>query len=236
MPPRAASGSPRCRSPSTSGAEVYATAGSDAKRDLLRSLGVRHVMNSRTLDFADEAAKPPVARASTSSSTRSRARRSPASLRCLRAYGRFCEIGKIDIYQNRKLGLAPFQDNLSYHAIDLDRLLRERPEQVAVVARGGDGPVRRRRLSAFAAHDIPRRAHRRGVPLHVAAQRTSARSWWRCAAPRPPTRTRDRPLHRGAGYLVTGGLGAARPTRRAVADRPGRRWRGPLVSETGRVW
>ena len=35
------------------GAEIFATA-SPAKWDYLRSLGVRHIMNSRTLDFADE--------------------------------------------------------------------------------------------------------------------------------------------------------------------------------------
>ena len=34
------------------GAEVFATAGSDAKRALLKSQGVHHVLNSRTLDFA----------------------------------------------------------------------------------------------------------------------------------------------------------------------------------------
>jgi acyl transferase domain-containing protein len=34
------------------GAEVFATAGSPAKRELLRSLGVAHVFDSRTLDFA----------------------------------------------------------------------------------------------------------------------------------------------------------------------------------------
>ena len=36
------------------GAIVLATAGSDEKREYLRSLGVAHVMDSRTLDFADE--------------------------------------------------------------------------------------------------------------------------------------------------------------------------------------
>ena len=34
------------------GAEVYATAGTDAKRDWLRSLGVRHVFDSRSTQFA----------------------------------------------------------------------------------------------------------------------------------------------------------------------------------------
>jgi polyketide synthase 12/myxalamid-type polyketide synthase MxaB len=36
------------------GAEVYATAGSHRKRELLRSMGVAHVMDSRTTAFADD--------------------------------------------------------------------------------------------------------------------------------------------------------------------------------------
>jgi NADPH:quinone reductase-like Zn-dependent oxidoreductase/acyl carrier protein len=36
------------------GAEVFATAGSEDKRTYLASLGVQHVMNSRTLEFADQ--------------------------------------------------------------------------------------------------------------------------------------------------------------------------------------
>ena len=36
------------------GAEIFATAGSDGKRRYLQSLGVAHVMSSRTLDFAGE--------------------------------------------------------------------------------------------------------------------------------------------------------------------------------------
>lgn len=36
------------------GAEVFATAGSDTKRKIVRELGAHHVMDSRTLDFAQE--------------------------------------------------------------------------------------------------------------------------------------------------------------------------------------
>src|ERR1044071_3410618 len=36
------------------GAEIFATAGSPEKRAYLESLGVHHIMNSRTLDFVDE--------------------------------------------------------------------------------------------------------------------------------------------------------------------------------------
>ncbi|MEM0968036.1 MAG: acyltransferase domain-containing protein, partial [Verrucomicrobiota bacterium] len=36
------------------GLEIFSTAGTDEKRQLLTDMGVHHVMNSRTLDFADE--------------------------------------------------------------------------------------------------------------------------------------------------------------------------------------
>ena len=35
------------------GLEIFATAGTPEKRDLLLKLGAHHVMNSRTLSFAD---------------------------------------------------------------------------------------------------------------------------------------------------------------------------------------
>src|SRR5262249_31599839 len=37
---------------------------------------------------------------------------------------------KMDIYMNRSLDLYPFANNLSYFAIDMDRLCRERPALV----------------------------------------------------------------------------------------------------------
>ena len=112
------------------GAEIFATAGSDEKREHLRQLGVHHVMNSRTLDFADEIMEitnrqgVDVVLNSLPGPTISK------SLSCLTAYGRFLEIGKIDIYKNTMIGLLPFQDNLSYFAIDLDRMLRQRPDYI----------------------------------------------------------------------------------------------------------
>jgi myxalamid-type polyketide synthase MxaB len=112
------------------GAEVFATAGSESKRDYLRSLGVQQVFSSRTLEFAGQI------RAATEGQGVDVVLNSlpgdaiSKSLSVLRAYGRFLEIGKTDIYQNRMIGLLPFQDNLSYFAIDLDRMLRQRPDAI----------------------------------------------------------------------------------------------------------
>lgn len=112
------------------GAEIFATAGSDEKRALLHSLGVQHVMNSRTLDFADEIREITDGKGVDVVLNSLPGEAIPKSIECLGGYGRFLEIGKTDIYQNRAIGLFPFHNNLSYFAIDLDKMFRERPEYV----------------------------------------------------------------------------------------------------------
>jgi acyl transferase domain-containing protein/NADPH:quinone reductase-like Zn-dependent oxidoreductase/thioesterase domain-containing protein/nucleoside-diphosphate-sugar epimerase len=110
------------------GAVVFATAGSDEKRDFLKSIGVDHVYSSRTLDFAEQILADTGRDGVDVVLNSLPGAAITKSLSLLRAYGRFLEIGKTDIYQNRMIGLLPFQDNLSYFAIDLDRMLRQRPD------------------------------------------------------------------------------------------------------------
>jgi acyl transferase domain-containing protein/NADPH:quinone reductase-like Zn-dependent oxidoreductase/thioesterase domain-containing protein/acyl carrier protein len=112
------------------GAEIFATAGSDAKREILRSLGVKHVYSSRSTAFAEEIMADTDRQGVDVVINSLPGEAITKSLSILRAYGRFLEIGKTDIYQNRMIGLLPFQDNLSYFAIDLDRMLRQRPEYI----------------------------------------------------------------------------------------------------------
>lgn len=117
------------------GAEIYATAGSEKKREYLRNLGVHHVMDSRSLSFADEILDHTngegvdVVLNSLSGAAIGR------SLAVLSPYGRFVEIGKTDIYQNSTLGLLPFRNNLSYTAVDLDKIMKERPKIVRKILR-----------------------------------------------------------------------------------------------------
>ena len=109
------------------GAEIYATAGSDEKRQFLRDLGIQHVMDSRTLAFADEVLKQTGGRGVDVILNSLAGEAIPKGLSVLAEYGRFLEIGKRDIYQNTRIGLQPFQKNLSFFAIDLDRVMRETP-------------------------------------------------------------------------------------------------------------
>jgi acyl transferase domain-containing protein/acyl-CoA synthetase (AMP-forming)/AMP-acid ligase II/Zn-dependent alcohol dehydrogenase/NADP-dependent 3-hydroxy acid dehydrogenase YdfG/acyl carrier protein len=188
------------------GAEVFATAGSDEKRDHLRSLGVEHVMDSRSLEFADEVreltdgAGVDVVLNSLAGEAISK------SLSVLRAFGRFLEIGKRDIYQNARLGLYPFQNSLSFSAIDLDRFFRERPAGGARLLRTvasmlGDGtlePLPVRTYPLADARDAFRHlARAKNTGKVVLALESSDRDEGARGAVRAD-----------ASYLVTGGLGA----------------------------
>ena len=105
------------------GLEIFATAGSDEKRQLLRDQGVPHVLNSRSLEFADRIRDITQGRGVDAVLNSLAGAFIPKSLELLAPYGRFLEIGKIDIYNNSKIGLRQFKDNISYFVIDLGQHL-----------------------------------------------------------------------------------------------------------------
>jgi thioester reductase-like protein len=105
------------------GAEVFATAGSPEKREFLKSMGVRHVMDSRSLEFAEKVMEITGGEGIDIVLNSLAGEAIPKSLSILRPDGRFLEIGKRDIYENSKIGLKPFRNNLSFFAVDLSRIL-----------------------------------------------------------------------------------------------------------------
>jgi acyl transferase domain-containing protein/thioesterase domain-containing protein/acyl carrier protein len=192
------------------GAEVFATAGSDQKREFLRSIGVRHVMNSRTFDFVDDIMQSTDRRGVDVVLNSLPGEAIARSLSVLSAYGRFLEIGKTDIYQNRMIGLLPFQDNLSYFAIDLDRMLRQRPEMIEtmfgeVMEHFRQGAYRPLALTRFPAGETV-------AAFRYMAQRKNTGKVVVSFAERPVREVVQAvstgPVRADAAYLVTGGLGA----------------------------
>lgn len=109
------------------GAIIHATAGSDEKRDFLRLMGVEHIYDSRTLGFGDDiiAATNGVGVDVVLNSLAGEAIN--RNLRILKPFGRFIELGKRDYYENTKIGLRPFRNNISYFGVDADQLMSERP-------------------------------------------------------------------------------------------------------------
>ncbi|HBE02352.1 MAG TPA: hypothetical protein DC049_07730, partial [Spirochaetia bacterium] len=111
-----------------SGAVIHATAGSREKHEFLRSLGVENIYSSRTLEFHDQIMQKTGGRGVDVVVNSIAGKALTQSINTLAPYGRFIEIGKTDIYGNTRIGLKPFGNNLSYHAVDIDRLLGQRPE------------------------------------------------------------------------------------------------------------
>ena len=109
---------------------IFATAGTPEKRRMLTDMGVDHVMNSRTLDFADEIMAATGGRGVDAVLNSLAGDFIPKSLSVLAPFGRFLEIGKVDIYRNSRIGLQSLRKNISYFVIDLTQHLRDKPAYV----------------------------------------------------------------------------------------------------------
>lgn len=117
------------------GAEVFATAGSEEKRAYLRSLGIKHVMDSRSLEFAEEISSITQGRGVDVVINSLLGAAIEKSFAVLAPYGRFIELGKRDIYESASLDLGHFRKKLSYFAVDLAGMLKERQEEVSGLLR-----------------------------------------------------------------------------------------------------
>ncbi|OYX35545.1 MAG: hypothetical protein B7Y99_03275 [Caulobacterales bacterium 32-69-10] len=117
------------------GAVVFATAGSPAKRELLQLLGVDHVFDSRSASFADQILAATSGEGVDVVLNSLSGALMQESLRLLKPFGRFLEIGKRDLFGNTPVGLRPLRHNASYYAIDADQLPRLRPALAAALFR-----------------------------------------------------------------------------------------------------
>ena len=115
------------------GAEVFATAGNDDKRDFVRLLGADHVFNSRTLDFADDIMRVTDGEGVDVVLNSLAGEAVTKNLEILRPFGRLLELGKRDFYENNRIGLRPFRHNIRYFAVDADQIMALRPD---IAARG----------------------------------------------------------------------------------------------------
>ncbi|MGW1895168.1 SDR family NAD(P)-dependent oxidoreductase [Streptomyces sp. NPDC002004] len=109
------------------GAEVLATAGNDEKRGYLRGMGVRHVMDSRSLDFTEQAREATGGKGVDVVLNSLSGPAIRAGLEALRPFGRFVELGVRDIIADTSLGMAPFRHNVTFSSVDLIELQQNRP-------------------------------------------------------------------------------------------------------------
>ncbi|OBG94801.1 polyketide synthase [Mycobacterium sp. E3298] len=112
------------------GAEIFATAGSEERRELLRDIGINHVYDSRGVEFAEQIRRDTdgygvdiVLNSLSGAAQR-------ASLEVLAAGGRFVEIGKRDVDANTRVELFPFRRNHTFHYVDLALMSQSHPKRV----------------------------------------------------------------------------------------------------------
>ncbi|HTR38616.1 MAG TPA: amino acid adenylation domain-containing protein [Bryobacteraceae bacterium] len=190
------------------GAEIFATAGSPEKRALLRSLGIAHVMDSRSLSFADEIGAITAGEGIDVILNTLPGEAISKGLSILRSGGRFVELGKRDLLDNSHIGLLPFEKTLSFFTVDLNRMFCERTENVgklaAEVMEGfRDGRYTPLPRTDFALTEAPAAFRYMSQAKHVGKIVLTAHEAEYRVKP-----TRAQWLFRGdATYLITGGLG-----------------------------
>ncbi|MDQ7990013.1 MAG: type I polyketide synthase [Candidatus Dactylopiibacterium sp.] len=208
------------------GARIFASAGSDEKRDFLRLMGVDHILDSRSLEFAEDILAltsgegVDVVLNSLSGEAIQR------NFQVLRPFGRFLELGKRDFYENTHVGLRPFRNNLSYFGIDADQLMAARPDLTAQIF----GEV----MDLFAQgilHPLPFRAFAASEVVDAFRYMQQARQIGKIvithetapAITAAPTPAQPLQLAADASYLVTGGLsGFGLATAERLAERGAR--------------
>ncbi|MBF8268406.1 MAG: Polyketide synthase [Gammaproteobacteria bacterium] len=113
------------------GTEIYATASTSEKRNYLKSLGVKYVMDSRSLDFHDEILEITGGYGVDVILNTLSGEALIHSMNLLAPYGRFIEAGKADIVANTNLPMLPFNKNITFSAVDFDRMHAEKPEKIS---------------------------------------------------------------------------------------------------------
>jgi acyl transferase domain-containing protein/NADPH-dependent curcumin reductase CurA/NADP-dependent 3-hydroxy acid dehydrogenase YdfG/acyl carrier protein len=139
------------------GARVFATAGSDEKRDYLRRQGVEHVFDSRSASFADDILAVTAGEGVDVVLNSLTGELLQRSLELLRPGGRFIEIGKAEILD--KDVVAARHPAVRYHAFDLGAILLEQPATFQslfqrVLARFAAGELQPLPARVFAAEDV----------------------------------------------------------------------------------
>ena len=180
------------------GAEVFATA-SAPKQAYLRSLGVKHVYDSRSTKFGEQILEATVgAGVDVVLNSLTGPGFIDASLSCLASGGRFVELARVDILSPDEMSEA--RPDVGYWILELDVLKEHDPDQ--------PGDALRRVMQQLAAGELKPLVHTRWSP----AEAGRAMKYMRAARHTGKIVFAASPLETGRlrndrTYLVTGGLG-----------------------------
>ncbi len=191
------------------GCEVLATAGSEVKRDYLRRLGIAHVMDSRSLDFADEVMAATGGRGVDIVLNSLPGPFIDKGLAILAPYGRFLEMGKRDLFADKPIGLRALRHSNAFLTVDLDGIAHDRPDELSrlmadVATMLADGRIKPLPAEVFPLADVADAFHHMSKARHIGkvVVTTDAADLEMALDPVLPLE-----LAADGAYLVTGGLG-----------------------------
>jgi polyketide synthase 5 len=192
------------------GAEVFATAGSPQRRQMLRDMGIEHVYDSRSTEFAEAIRRDTngdgvdvVLNSVTGAAQR-------AGIELLAFGGRFVEIGKRDIYGDTRLGLFPFRRNLTFYGLDLALMSQTHPKRIQDLLRKvyrlvADGELPMPKSTHYPIADAATAIRVMGGAQHTGKLVLDIPREAHSSVMVPPAQV---PVFRRDGaYLITGGLG-----------------------------
>ncbi len=182
------------------GVEIFGTA-SPSKWDFLKAMGVNHLMNSRTLDFAEEIRQITDGQGVDIIINSFNKEFIAKSFEILAQNGRFIELGKIDIWDEQKV--QELRPDASYFPFDLGEEYQKNPDLLPSLFA--------QLLSGFADGSL-KPLHKKVFPLEnvVEAFRfmAGAKHIGKVVLTMPESASSTSNLVQGEGsYLITGGLG-----------------------------
>ena len=113
------------------GVEIFATAGSEEKRQFLLSYGVHHVFNSRNLQFAEEIMQITQNQGVHAVLNSLAGEFIEKSFSVLSPEGRFLEIGKTGVWTEEQV--RQYNPTLSYHCYDLAAVARSNSQLIGIL-------------------------------------------------------------------------------------------------------
>jgi polyketide synthase 5 len=192
------------------GAEIFATAGNEQRRQLLRDMGIEYVYDSRSTEFAERIRRDTdgygvdvVLNSLTGAAQR-------AGLELLSVGGRFVEIGKRDVYANSRLELFPFRRNLTFHYVDLALMAESHPRKVGallatVYRQVDDGELPPPDITRYPLGDAGTAIRVMSAAEHIGKLVLDVPHVGRSSVVVPPPRVHA--FRPDGSYIVTGGLG-----------------------------
>ena len=182
------------------GLEIFGTA-SPSKWDFLKAMGVNHLMNSRTWDFAEEIKQLTDGQGVDIVLNSFNKEFIPKSFEVLAQNGRFIELGKIDIWDDQKV--QELRPDASYFAFDLGEEYQKKPDLLPslftqLLSGFADGSLKPLPMKVFPLENV----------IDAFRFMAGAKLMGKVVLTMPESPSSTSNLVQGEGsYLITGGLG-----------------------------